>query len=129
MVSDCQKTAVNCSTLYVMKFDRSNKFDLYYYGQVNSQWLKQIVASKGASNIMLPLGVTFILLAMITTYISFFSYSKHFRRNYYSYAWEIYFQNCRPAIFYFAFLLARIFSVFQNLFTRFKRKNCRITQV
>ena len=30
-----------------MKFDRSNKFDLCYYGQVNSLRLKSSVASKG----------------------------------------------------------------------------------
>ena len=29
-----------------MKFDRSNKFDLCYYGQVNSLRLKSSVASK-----------------------------------------------------------------------------------
>ena len=33
----------------VMKFDRSNKFDLCYYGQVNSLWLRSSVASKWAS--------------------------------------------------------------------------------
>ena len=33
----------------VMKFDRSNKFDLCYNGQVNSPRLKSIVASKWAS--------------------------------------------------------------------------------
>ena len=32
-----------------MKFDRSNKFDLCYYGQVNSLRLKSSVASKWAS--------------------------------------------------------------------------------
>ena len=32
-----------------MKFDRSNKFDLCYYGQVNSLRLKKSVASKWAS--------------------------------------------------------------------------------
>ena len=45
----------------VMKFDRSNKFDFCYYGQVNSLRLKLSVASKWAT----PLGVTFILLAMV----------------------------------------------------------------
>ena len=30
----------------VMKFDRSNKFDFCYYGQVNSLRLKSSVASK-----------------------------------------------------------------------------------
>ena len=43
-----RKTAFNCSTL--MKIDRSNKFDLCYYGQVNSLWLKSSVASKWATN-------------------------------------------------------------------------------
>ena len=33
-----------------MKFDRSNKFDLCYYGQVKSLRLKSSVASKWASN-------------------------------------------------------------------------------
>ena len=32
-----------------MKFDRSNKFDLCYYGQVNSLRLKSSIASKWAS--------------------------------------------------------------------------------
>ena len=32
-----------------MKFDRSNKFDLCYYGQVNSLRLKSNVASKGTN--------------------------------------------------------------------------------
>ena len=36
----------------VMKFDRSNKFDLCYYGQVNSLWLKSSVASKWASKLL-----------------------------------------------------------------------------
>ena len=40
-----EKTAVNCRT-QVMKFDRSNKFDLRYYGQVNSLRQKSSVASK-----------------------------------------------------------------------------------
>ena len=45
-----------------MKFDRSNKFDFCYYGQVNSLRLKSSVASNGQVN---TLGVTFILLAMV----------------------------------------------------------------
>ena len=40
-VSDFQK---NCSSR--MKFDRSNKFDLCYYGQANSLLLKSRAASK-----------------------------------------------------------------------------------
>ena len=32
-----------------MKFDRSNKFDLCYYGEVNSRQIKSSVASKWAS--------------------------------------------------------------------------------
>ena len=47
----------------VMKFDHSNKFDLCYYGQVNSLRLKSSVASKWAGKHFC--GVTFILLAMI----------------------------------------------------------------
>ena len=43
-----RKTAGNCSTL--MKFDRSNKIDLCYYGQVNSLRLKSSVALKWATN-------------------------------------------------------------------------------
>ena len=46
-----------------MKFDRSNKFDLCYYGQVNSLRLKSSVVSKWAYET--PLGVTFILLAIV----------------------------------------------------------------
>ena len=46
-----------------MKFDRSNKFDLCYYGQVNSVRLKLNVPSKWASKHLW--GVTFILLAMV----------------------------------------------------------------
>ena len=46
-----------------MKFDRSNKFDLCYYGQVKSLRLKSSVASKWASGHLL--GITFILLAMV----------------------------------------------------------------
>ena len=42
------KTVVNCSSL-VLKFDCSNKFDLFYYGQVNSLQLNSSVASKWAS--------------------------------------------------------------------------------
>ena len=34
----------------VMKFDRSNKFDLCYYGQVNLLRLKSSVASNGQVN-------------------------------------------------------------------------------
>ena len=47
----CQIVRKNCSLLQhsVMKFDRSNKFDLCYYGQVNSLRLKSSVASKWAS--------------------------------------------------------------------------------
>ena len=33
----------------VMKFDRSNKFDFCYYGQVNLLWLKSSVDSKWTS--------------------------------------------------------------------------------
>ena len=36
-----------------MKFDRSNKFDLCYYGQVNSLRIKSSVASKWASKHLL----------------------------------------------------------------------------
>ena len=42
----------------------SNKFDLCYYGQVNSLRLKLRVALKWASEDWTALGVTFILLAM-----------------------------------------------------------------
>ena len=52
-----QLTAALCN-----EFDRSNKFDLCYYGQVNSLRLKSSVASKWANKYLL--GVTFILLAM-----------------------------------------------------------------
>ena len=47
-VSDCQK---NCSKLQhsVLKFDRSNKFDLCYFGRVNLLLLKSIAAIKWAS--------------------------------------------------------------------------------
>ena len=48
-----------------MKFDRSNKFDFCYYGQVNSLRLKSSVVSKWASKHLR--GVTFILLAMVAT--------------------------------------------------------------
>ena len=34
----------------IMKFDRSNKFDLCYYGQVNSLRLQSSVASNGPVN-------------------------------------------------------------------------------
>ena len=44
-----------------MKFDGSNKFDLCYYGQVNSLRLKSSVATKWASKHLWR--VTFILLA------------------------------------------------------------------
>ena len=45
-----------------MKFDRSNKFDLCYYGQVNSLRLKSSVASKRANN---HLRGTIYLLAIV----------------------------------------------------------------
>ena len=46
-VPDWQK---NCSEmqLFVMKFDKRNKFDLCHYSQVNSLWLKSSVTSKWA---------------------------------------------------------------------------------
>ena len=44
-VLDCQKKLKHS----VIIFDRSNKFDLCYYGQVNSMRLKLSVASKCAS--------------------------------------------------------------------------------
>ena len=46
-----QRCQENCSQLQhsVIKFDRSNKFDFCYYGQVNSLRLKLSVASKWAS--------------------------------------------------------------------------------
>ena len=47
-----------------VKFDRSNKFDFCYYGQVNSLRLKSSAASKWASK-HLPLVVTIILLALV----------------------------------------------------------------
>ena len=61
-VSHCQK---NCIKLQhsVMKFDHSNKFDLCYYGQVNSLRLKSSVALKWASKHILA--VTFILQAIV----------------------------------------------------------------
>ena len=46
-----------------MKFDRSNKFDLCYYGQVNSLRLKSSVFSKWT--IAHLYGVAYILLAMV----------------------------------------------------------------
>ena len=57
-----------------MKFDRSNKFDLCYYGQVNSLRLKSNVVQNGQTvqygwtNKCYPLGVTFILLVMLCVY-------------------------------------------------------------
>ena len=48
------KTAALCN---VMKFDRNNKCDFCYYGQVNSPRRKSGVAT--------PYGVTFILLALV----------------------------------------------------------------
>ena len=45
-----------------MKFDHSNKFDLCYYGQVNSLRLKSSSFEKGRQTI---LDVTFILLVMV----------------------------------------------------------------
>ena len=44
--SDYQKT---CSILW-MKFDRSNKFDLCYYGQVNLLRLNQVWIRNGQVN-------------------------------------------------------------------------------
>ena len=66
-----RKTAVNCRTC-IMKFDRSNKFDLYYYGHFDLLRMKSSVASKWARKHLL--GVTFILLAMLQnlTYTSLF---------------------------------------------------------
>ena len=46
-----------------MKFDRSNKFDFCYYGQVNSLRLKSTLALKWESKHLWE--VTFILLAMV----------------------------------------------------------------
>ena len=43
-----RQTAVNLQHS-VMKFDRSNKFDFCYYGQVNSLRLKSCKASKWAN--------------------------------------------------------------------------------
>ena len=43
-----------------MKFDRSNKFDFCYYGQV--YWLRLKSSQIGKET---PLGVTFILLALV----------------------------------------------------------------
>ena len=42
----CQIVKKLHGALCVMKFDRSNKFDLCYYGQVNLLQLKSSVASK-----------------------------------------------------------------------------------
>ena len=54
--------AVNCSTLAVVKFDRSNKS----YGQVDSLRLKSTVASKWASKQpFFGRGVTLILQVMV----------------------------------------------------------------
>ena len=64
--------AVNCSRS-VMKFDRSNKFDFCYYGQVNSLQLKSSVASKGACKHLW--GVPFILLLMLQEAIVKLTYS------------------------------------------------------
>ena len=63
-VSDCQK---NSSLLQhsVMKLDRSNKFNLCYYGQVNLIPQKLSAASKWASILQTTLEVTFILLVMV----------------------------------------------------------------
>ena len=47
-----------------MKFDRSNKFELCYFWQVNSLRLKSSVASKWTSKYLLGY-VTFILLGMV----------------------------------------------------------------
>ena len=46
-----------------MKFDHNNKFDLCYYGQVNSLRLKSIADLKWASK--KSLRVTLILLAIV----------------------------------------------------------------
>ena len=46
-----------------MKFDRNNKFDFCYYGQVNSLWLKLSVASKLANKHFW--GLSFILLLKV----------------------------------------------------------------
>ena len=49
-VSDCQKKKLQLTAaLCIMKFDSSNKFDLCYYGQVNSLRLKSRAASKYSS--------------------------------------------------------------------------------
>ena len=60
---------------FVMKFDRSNKCDLCYYGQVNSLRLKPSVAWKWISTLS-PLGVTFILLAMVLLWICYLGQLK-----------------------------------------------------
>ena len=51
-VSDCQKKLqLTAAALCNEIFDRSNKFDLCYYGQViNPLWLKSSVASKWEVN-------------------------------------------------------------------------------
>ena len=49
----------------VIKFDRCNKFEFCYYGQVNSLRLKSSGASKWASKHLW--GVSSILLAMVQT--------------------------------------------------------------
>ena len=51
-----------------MKLDRSNKFDLCYYGQVNLLRLQLSVASKWASEHLW--GVTFILHAIVRSILS-----------------------------------------------------------
>ena len=58
-----RKTTVNLLQHSVIKFDCSNKFDLCYYGQINSLLLKSSVASKWTSKH--HWGITFILLAMV----------------------------------------------------------------
>ena len=49
-----------------MKFDRSNKFDFCYYGQVNSLRLRSSEAWKCMGN-WKHFGVSFILRAMVQT--------------------------------------------------------------
>ena len=56
-----RKTSVNCNT--VRKRDRSSKFDLGYYEQVNSLQVKSCVALKKANKHLW--GVTFILLGLV----------------------------------------------------------------
>ena len=55
-----------------MKFDRSNKFDLCYYGQVNS------LRIKSSSNRQTHLGVTFILLVMVLRSFTEFAGTNQF---------------------------------------------------